>query len=150
MTESTMVAYAEVDSILGLMDESYIMAIPEKIREIFKKYKSKDHRILISTIIPLEEQNLSQETYAILASLNYNYWCKDEERKRNLLESYKNNEIKFQGELREKYNPDVFAANREKVTEQENIQSETTTEVEKYKESIFRRIINKIKAFFSK
>ena len=36
MKQSTMEAYAEVDSILGLMDTKYIMEIPKQLREMFK------------------------------------------------------------------------------------------------------------------
>ena len=41
MKQSTMEAYAEVDSILNLMDSKYILEIPKQLREMFKNKKSK-------------------------------------------------------------------------------------------------------------
>ena len=42
MKQSTMEAYAEVDTILNLMDEKYVREIPEKLRELFKNKKYPD------------------------------------------------------------------------------------------------------------
>ena len=40
MNQSTMEAYAEIDTILNYMDESYINQIPLKVRNTFKELKS--------------------------------------------------------------------------------------------------------------
>ena len=106
MNQSTMEAYAEVDTVLNLMDKKYLEEIPVKLRELFSKEKSKEYIKEIVPNKPLKEQNLKEETLSILAVLNYNYWCKDEVHKKELLELYSENERKFQDELREKYNPD--------------------------------------------
>ena len=82
MNQSTMEAYAEVDAVLNLMDKKYLDEIPSKLRELFSKEKSKDYFKKIVSDKPLKEQNLKEETLAILAVINYNYWCKDEKHKR--------------------------------------------------------------------
>ena len=103
MKQSTMEAYAEVDSILGLMDTKYIMEIPKQLREMFKNKKSNDYTKKIVANIPLQEQNLNPHTLEILAVLNYNYWCKDEKKKKELLipikiyKIFSNDKISYEG-----------------------------------------------------
>ena len=82
MNQSTMEAYAEIDTILNYMDESYINQIPLKVRNTFKELKSKTYIKDIDPSIPLENQNLKRETITLLSVLNYNYWCTDENRKK--------------------------------------------------------------------
>ena len=96
MKQSTMEAYAEVDTILDFMDKEYISEIPEKLRNIFREKKAKDYIKNIVPSKPLEEQELKDETLSILAVLNYNYWCKDESEKKELLKLYADNEKKYQ------------------------------------------------------
>ena len=144
MNQSTMEAYVEVDTVLNLMDKKYLDEIPTKLREQFSKEKSKDYVKEIVVDKPLKEQNLKEETLAILAVLNYNYWCKDEAHKKELLELYSENERKYQAELREKYNPNnIFKEHKI----EENVIDRAVALVE-YKESIFKKFINKIKSIF--
>ena len=77
------------------------MEIPKQLREMFKNKKSNDYTKKIVANIPLQEQNLNPHTLEILAVLNYNYWCKDEKKKKELLDLYCKNDL-----MREKYNPD--------------------------------------------
>ena len=106
MRESTMEAYAEVDAILKLMDEKYVSQIPKQLRELFKNKKSKIYNKKIVANTPLQEQNLKRETLEILAVLNYNFWCKDKQKKKELTRLYYNNQKKYEQMLREKYNPE--------------------------------------------
>lgn len=146
MKQSTMEAYAEVDMILNLMDEKYVREIPEKLRTLFKSKKAKEYSKNIVDNIPLKEQNLNKETLSILAVLNYNYWCKDEKRKKELWDIYSENDRKYQQELREKYNPeDIFKKNNSPKYVENTSKEDTIIE---YKESIVKKIINKIKSIF--
>jgi len=149
MNQSTMEAYAEVDTVLNLMDKKYLEEIPVKLRELFSKEKSKEYIKEIVSNKPLKEQNLKEETLSILAVLNYNYWCKDEVHKKELLELYSENERKFQDELREKYNPDnIFKKHIQENKIEESTVKEEVALVEN-KESIFKKFINKIKSIFN-
>ena len=67
MKQSTMEAYAEVDSILELMDSKYIMEIPKQLRQMFKDKKAINYNKKIVANKPLQEQELSSETLEILA-----------------------------------------------------------------------------------
>ena len=76
-----------------------------------------------------------------------NYWCNSQEEKQELKDLFKENEIKYQAELREKYNPDNIFKNRNHSNpNEENITNEPVALIE-YKESIFKKIINKILGF---
>ena len=130
------------------MDEKYVNKIPLKLRKIIVEEKSKEYSKEIIADKPLEEQNLTKETLAILAVLNYNYWCENEEIKKELLDKYKENEEIYQKELREKYNPDNIFKNKSKVIIEENKEAKDiaiVSEVPRYK-----KILDLIKNMFKK
>lgn len=136
------IAYAEVDTILSLMDKKYVNRIPEKLRKIFKEDKNSNYTINIDINKSLNEQNLQRETMVILAMLCVNYWCDSEEEKQELIKAYSENEKKNEAEIREKYNPDNIFKNTE--------QKHENRELVEYNESIIKRLWNKIKSFFVK
>lgn len=143
-------AYAEVDKILSFMEFRYVEKVPQKMRDMFKKEKLQGYEPNIDKNHPLETQNLERKTLAILAMLNLNYWCENEEEKQELIKAYSNNDKKRNEEIREKYNPDnIFKKeNKEKKVEQ-NIE-EITAIIEYKKENFIQKLLNKIKKFFTK
>lgn len=96
-------AYVEVLEILKHMDPKYVEKVPTKLRAFLKKNAAKEYKFKLDKNIPFEEQILKQSTISILAMINYNYWCEDEEHKKYLLNKYNENEIKYQKKLMEKY-----------------------------------------------
>lgn len=142
-------AYAEVDMILSFMEVKYVEKIPKKMRELFENEKLQNYEPRINPQIPLEEQNLQKKTYAILAMLNLNYWCDDENEKQELIKLYAENDRKKEEELKEKYNPDNIFKKKE-IENIPNIEEKNTALVE-YKESNFlKKIISKIMNLFKK
>ena len=140
-------AYSEIDEFLGLWSEEKRKEITKKLREMYKKEKDTEYIKNIDRNIPIEEQNLKEETLAIIALLNLQYWCKDEEEKKRLKVIYAQNEQQYQDMLYEKYNPnDIFKKKEETVIEN-NIKQEENMQMIEYKEPIFKRIINKILNF---
>ena len=105
MNIETRQAYSEVNKFLELIGEEMSNKIPVKLRKFFEREMDKNYIPTINTNIPIKEQNLKIKKIAIIASLNLQYWCK-EDKKQELLEKYSNNEKKYQEDLREKYNPD--------------------------------------------
>ncbi len=99
-------AYVEVLEVLKHMEHKYIEKLPKKLIEFFKTNASKEYTFKLNNNIPFEEQELKKSTINILAMLNYNYWCEDEEHKKQLLNKYNENEIKYQQMLMEKYSTD--------------------------------------------
>ena len=140
------IAYAEVDTILSLMDEKYVNRIPKKLREMFKKGKCTEYKSNIDPKKSLNEQNLQRETLVILATLGLNYWCESEEEKQKLIKAYSENENKNEAEIREKYKPDnIFnnnTLNKEKTENQKEMQ------MIEYKDGFFKKLWNKIKSLF--
>ena len=136
------IVYAEVDTILSLMDEKYVNRVPNKLREMFKDKKSYDYKPNIDSKKSLNEQNLQRDTLVILAILCLNYWCESENEKQELIKAYSENEKKNEAEIIEKYNPDnIFKKNN-------NVQVDT--QLVKYRENVFFKLWNKIKSIFSR
>ena len=137
---------------MGLVTEEEKNQIPKKLRDFFREEKDLNYHKNINPNIPIKEQNLKEETLAIIALLMIQYWYKDESKKQKLLEVLDENERKYQEELREKYNPDNIFKNKnqnntfdEAVPENEEIS--VGMQIVEYKEPIFKRIVNKILNF---
>ncbi len=140
-------AYSEIDEFLELLTEEQRNEIPKKLREFFKEEKDKEYFKNIDPNIPIKDQNLKEETLAIIALLNLQYWCKDEAEKKRLKAIYDQNEKEYQDMLYEKYNPnDIFKKKEDNIIENNNGIKENMQMAE-YKEPIFKRIINKILIF---
>ena len=136
-------ALYQISEILKYVDDSLKNKIPEKFINYIESNKSKNYNWEIDTTLPLEQQELLQPTKEILTIIYRNYICNDNEKK-ELDKILNENEIKYQNELREKYNPDdIFKIKRKN----EQIENETT-ELVVYKESFFKKILSKIKLFF--
>ena len=151
---NTRQAYTEIDNFIELLDEYNRNKVPKKLRDFFKKEKDDTYTKEINPNIPIKDQNLKEETLALIAMLNLQYWCEDEEEKRRLKKIYSDNEIKHQQKLREMYNPDdVFKNNHQKLTDKE-ISDEKTQEnvamVEYKKETLIDRIKKFFKGIFKK
>ena len=137
MKAKTKDAYVEVLGILDLLDEEQKNRIPKKLKEFFENNKNQDYQVNIDSNIPLEEQNLLQETVDILAMLKLNYWCTNEKEKEGLLNLLNENEKKYQEELRKKYKPNNLFKDKES---KRVIYTNEELSIVKYKESIFKRI----------
>ena len=144
------IAYAEVYEILSFMEQKYVDMIPLKLLELFKEEKEKEYKPNIKPTIPLDEQNLQKKTLSILAMLNLNYWCEDENEKKELIALYAENDKRKEEELREKYNPDNLFKKKEQIVEDNEIKQENTQLIEYKEQNIFKKILNKIMNFFKK
>lgn len=160
MSQSLMQAYAEVDDIIESMEKQYINDIPEKLRIMFKEHKDKNYSKKILNNIPLEEQNLKEETIVILAVLNYQFWCKDENQKKELLKLYSDNEKKYQEQMSQKLSyDDLFIKDKNVkqntiIEENINLQKEEMFQKDnlalvEIKPLFLSRLVNKIKSFFN-
>ena len=149
---TTRQAYSEVDEFIELLDEYEKYQIPDKLREFFKKEKDHNYYKGINPNIPIKNQNLKEETLAIIALLNLQYWCDDEEEKERLKKVYAENEEKYFKYMREKYNPEnIFEKNNtEEFTDSIKEISENLPDVAEYKHSIFKKIWRKIKRLFTR
>ena len=150
MENSLSKAYAEVLLILSYMEQKYADMIPKKLLELFNEEKDQNYQPDINPKISLAEQNLQRKTLALLAMLNLNYWCKDENEKKELLKMYAENDKKIEAEMRERYNPDNLFKKKEKEEQNDEIKEESTEIIEYKEQNIFKKILNKIMKFFKK
>lgn len=140
-------AYTEVLEMLKYLPYEELNRIPKEKIDFFERNKDKSYKFNISLEKPLAEQNISIEANSVIITLFRDYFATDTQREKlkNILEQ---NEMKYQEELREKYNPDnTFKKCNQKNEINENIIQNENSLVE-YKETFFRRFINKIKNIF--
>lgn len=147
ITANTRKAYSEVDAFLGILDDNYKNKIPEKIRKILKNEKDPNYTKNINPD-SIENEEFMNESLSIIAFLNLQYWCEDEEEKAKLTQIYQENG--------KKYTEDMYAKlsnlnSRQSSYDVEKPSENLDKEVAIYhKESFFQKIINKIKRFFRK
>ncbi len=143
-------AYTEVLLILSYMEQKYIDMIPKKLLELFNEEKDPNYQPDINPNTSLAEQNLQRKTLALLAMLNLNYWCKDENEKQEMLKMYSENDKKIEAEMRERYNPDNLFKKRENVEQNDEVKEECTDIIEYKEQNIFKKILNRIIKFFKR
>lgn len=95
----------EVLEILNYMGKKYIDKIPKKFIEFMENNKSDYYVPKLDYSKKISEMSLKRKTKAILATIYMNYWTTPEE-KINYVKTLKENELKYQEEIRKKYNPD--------------------------------------------
>ena len=140
-------AMAEVIYYLKGIKQEDIDKIPRKFIQYLNENASKEYKCDFDYNKPLKELNLLDETRGIIGMICYNYWCVTEKQKEQYLKRLSQNEQQYQKILDEKYNPDNIFENK-KLDFIEN--TTNPTEITEYKESIFKKFINKIKSIFSK
>ena len=139
MVMENMLAYAEIDEILNLLEDNYRERVPKKVRDFFKEEKMKDYHPEIDIEKPLIEQNLKRETMVLLAIFNLNYWCENEEEKQRFLNELDKNEEEKK-ELEEKYNPDNLFKKKQDESTEKNLQI-----IEYKKPNFIQILLTKIK-----
>ena len=143
---NTRKAYSEIDEFLGLLSIEQRNEVPQKLRDLFTQEKDSNYRKGIDPTIPIKEQNLKEETLALIALLNLQYWCKDESEKQRLKNVYSKNEELYQEMLREKYNPDNIFKKKDTISEDK--EETQCLQIVEYKEPLFKRIVNRILQIF--
>ncbi len=129
ITEEQAYAYAELLEILSFTDEILVNKIPKKLMNIFQTNASTTYEKHLTASIPLEEQNVSKKTAALIALLSLNYWCETDEEKNELKSILAENQKIKDTRLREKYNPDnIF--NNNKTIQDEPTSSISQTSIE--------------------
>ena len=135
-------AYSELFEIINLLDESEKNKIPTKIYENIKNQKSKEYINQYNTLDDINENNIEEKTAILLTSLYLDYIANEEEKK-EVEDVLKENEK----QLSEKYSTENMFKNRNK---EENTQKINTMVTIKKKETVFTKILNKIKSLFKK
>ena len=143
-SSNTRQAYSEVHEFLELLSEEQRQKIPIAHRVLFDNERDKEYVKNIDISIPLKEQELKEETLAILALFYLQYWCEDEEEKEQLKAIYAKNEAVYQSMLSQKYNSkDIF-----NKKEDHSIENNNEIQISDSEQTIFKRIINIIIKLF--
>lgn len=122
----TAFAYAETLEILSFMDKSDVQKIPKKLMSILENNALPTYEKHINPNIALEEQNISEKTASLLGLFSLNYWCETQEEKNELKQQFKQNEIKKEQELNQKYSYDKLFNQQTTTENSEIITSEST------------------------
>ncbi len=141
-------AFAEVLEVLKNSNQNIIEKIPEKFITFLNENKDDNYIVKIDFLNKNWENFVKQETRAILALVYRDYIVSSEEREKLLVEE-KEEQIKIENELREKYSPDNIFKNRQQSKNVSEENNENAVAMLEYKEPIFKRIINKIKSIFN-
>lgn len=76
--------YSEVYSVITLLGEEYINKLPEKLIKFIKQSKLNTYTPQYSLEIDLDKQEIKKESLALIALINYKYWAKDENEKKEI------------------------------------------------------------------
>lgn len=139
-------AYKEIYEILKIFPSELVNKVPKDKIDFFYKNMDNNYEYNISKET-FDGQTMLEETAAILTILFRDYWASPEQREK-LIGFTKNAQSVIEKEDREKYNPDnIFKKHNREDEIEENIIQNKVALVE-YKESIFRKLINKLKSIF--
>ena len=139
-------AYTEVYTILQELNEEEYNKIPPEVIETIEANRDEDYEYELDDEVELKEQPMLPETKAILFNLFRDYLATPEQKAKIIRmqnEARQKNELKKQ----QMYNTDVFASRKNKNFSKPDNE---TMQVVEYKESFFKKILNKIKSFFIK
>ena len=140
-------AYKEVIEVLKYVPKESFDKIPQTMINTLNKKMDKNYEFSIDIDKSFEEQELLDETKAILANIFRDYWATPYQRERILAKERYDLENLLEEEKREKYNPDnIFKKNNDS----EDVNDTETTigmQMVEYKEPLYKRFINKIFSF---
>ena len=136
-------AYKELDEIFKYLPEEEFNKIPAELINKIKREKDDQYKYEVTHIEDFRNQEMLKESRAILAVLYRDYWASDEERK-EILEQERKEFLEKEEKKKENQNFNSMFNNRN-VIEQDVSQA-----VVQYKESLFKKIINKIAKWFGR
>ena len=139
-------AYSEILGILKHISKEDYNKIPKEKIVFFQNNYNKEYNFTYDMNKTLDEQNVSKKAKTIIAILFRDYWATDAQREKIKAKEQYDRKIKEEENI-EKYNPDNLF---KKYEEAKNVETITeNNQIIPYKESIFRKIFNKIMSFIN-
>ena len=148
MNIKTQRIYSEVYQVLLVLGNDYINKLPNKLLTTIEEKRDITYNPIIKDDIALSEQNVKKETLSVIALMHLNYWCESEEEKEDIKNTLQRNEANYQDELKNKYDPNNIFENSKPIEIDTIDNKKKQTELIEYKETIFIKIISKIKSVF--
>ena len=143
-------AYKEVVEILKYVPKESVEKIPQTMIDTFNAKKDNTYNFTIDINKSFEEQELLDETKAILANIFRDYWATPYQKERIQAKERYDRE-KIEGEKSAKYNSDIFKTKDNIKTESKTEECNTNSNnlpIEVKKERFYERIINFFKMVF--
>ncbi len=136
-------AITETLDILKHTRKEDVDKISSKFMDFLNANASKTYKPELDHTKKIKDMQLKRKTKAILAIIYKKFWC-NSEKQEQFNRVLKENEIKREKELREKYNPDnLFKDRKPKIETVDN-----SVAMVEYKESFFTKLITKLKNIF--
>lgn len=141
-------AYKEVIEVLKYVPKESVDKIPQIMLNTLNLKMDKNYEFFIDIDKSFEEQELLDETKAILANIFRDYWATPYQKER-IETKEKYDRQKEEEEKREQYNPDDIFRKNNKENIEERIEKNTNNlPIELKKEKFYRKIINFFKKVF--
>lgn len=146
VTKELSEAAVEFNCILEYTSEELKSKIPKRFLDFLKSIQSQTYKFKYDKTKKLNEQELKPKTRGLIALVYQDYLCNETDKKEYIQKSQKF--FKQIKEIeRETYNPkDIFKDKEIKFTQN----TASANAIIEYKESIIKKIINRIKNIFSK
>jgi len=140
MEETIKQSFSETYDIVMHLEKSLYSKIPNSFIQMLKDNKDDNYKVNIDYSKNINEQNLLKDTRIILSLIYRDYICSKEKRQ-ELIERDKIELKEYEESLNEKYDIENIFENRKKSQIQEQ------TQMIEYKETIFKKIINRLLRF---
>ena len=132
-------AMAETLHYLKGISQNDIEKIPNKFIQFLKENALQNYECNFDYTKPLKDLKLMDETRGLISMICLNYWCENEEQKHNFINHLNKNEMRYQEELREKYNVDEIFKKKEIVETVEPIK-ENVLPIQLEKENVLKKV----------
>ena len=139
-------AYTEVYEILNCLDKDEYNKIPVELIEVFEENRNLEYEYEINDEQDLSKQPMLKESKATLLNLFRDYLVTPEQNQK-IKQWLQADRVYLENQKQKQYNNNVFENNK-KYEKINNEESKTILPVVIKKQSIFYRIINKLKSFF--
>ncbi len=145
MTKEYREAFTEVNEILKYFNKDLLKKIPKEFIENIKENMSTTYKVIYDNTKSLNEQNIKQETRAILSIIYRDYIC-DKETKEKIIQKDRKEWLELEEKKKEEYkNTELFKS----PIKNQNISNDKYLKVVE-KQNIIIKIIEKIKEIWRK
>ena len=150
ISEKYRIAVSETLDILKHTNKQDVDKISPRFMKFLKENQYPNYKSNLNHNKEIKDMNLSKETLGILGIIYRKFWCSDSQRQ-NFDKALIKNQIKHEKELREKYNPEYLFKREERQTDKERkISRQNEIAITNHKNTLFSKIIMKIKAILKR
>ncbi len=141
-------AYTEVYTILQELNEEEYNKIPTEVINAIEENRNLEYNFELDEDLELKEQTLLPQTKAILFNLFRDYLATSEQ-KEKIIKMQNEERAKIELKKKQEYSTDIFHNNNSNNNDYYNEEIEdNVTDLVEYKNNLFKRILNYIKAKF--